>query len=114
MKNSIGNNVILTLFGESHQEYIGAVIDGLTPGIKVDEDFIKLMLKRRRPSSKTDTSRVEEDNFKIISGVFNGYTDGSPLTILIENKNTKSSDYTPNIPRPNQRNQNRYSYQKMW
>lgn len=100
MKNSIGNSVILTLFGESHQEYIGGVLDGLTPGIKVDEDFIKEMLLKRRPSLTSDTSRVEEDNFKIISGVFNGYTDGSPLTILISNQNTKSNDYNPDIPRP--------------
>ena len=100
MKNSLGSSVILTLFGESHQDYIGGVLDGLTPGIKVDEEFIKEMLTKRRPSLSSDTSRVEEDNFKIISGVFNGYTDGSPLTILIENKNTKSSDYNPDIPRP--------------
>lgn len=100
MKNSIGTSVIFTLFGESHQEYIGGVLDGLTPGIKVDEDFIKKMLKKRRPSSKMDTSRVEEDNFKIISGVFNGYTTGSPIALIIENKNTNSLDYQKDIMRP--------------
>ena len=100
MKNSLGTSVIFTLFGESHQDYIGGVLDGLTPGIKVDENFIKEMLKKRRPSFKTDTSRIENDDFEIISGVFNGYTDGSPLTILIRNQNKQSGDYTPNIPRP--------------
>ena len=100
MKNSLGNNVIFTLFGESHQEYIGGVLDGLTPGLKVDENFIKEMLKKRRPVLNLDTARVEEDNFKIISGVYKGFTDGSPLTILIENKNIQSEDYDFNFPRP--------------
>lgn len=93
MKNSIGKSVILTLFGESHGEAIGAVIDGLAPGIKVDEDFINLQLSKRRPTGNIETSRVEKDNFKIISGVFNGYTTGSPLCIIIPNENTKSADY---------------------
>lgn len=94
MKNSFGNSIILTLFGESHGEQIGAVLDGLAPGIPVDEEFIKRRLTLRRPSGQISTARVEADNFKIVSGVFNSKTTGTPLTILIENTNTKSKDYS--------------------
>ncbi len=96
MKNSFGNSIILTLFGESHGEYIGAVLDGLAPGIKVDVDFIKHQLTLRRPSGAISTSRVEQDEFEIVSGVFNGYTTGTPLTILIKNNNISSKDYQKN------------------
>lgn len=100
MKNSIGTNVILTLFGESHGEYIGATLDGLPVGIKVDEDFITSQLSKRRPNSSLDTGRIEKDNYQIISGVFNGYTSGSPLTILIKNENKHSDDYDKDLIRP--------------
>ncbi len=80
MKNSFGNSIILTLFGESHGEYIGAVLDGLAPGIKVDVEFIKHQLTLRRPNGAISTSRVEQDEFEIVSGVFNGFTTGTPLT----------------------------------
>ena len=102
MKNVLGTNVTLTLFGESHNEMIGATLDGICPGIKIDEEDIKIQLSKRRPQGKTETPRVENDNFKIISGVFNGYTTGAPLTILIENSNIKSKDYSKiqNIARP--------------
>ena len=100
MKNSIGETVIFTLFGESHQEYIGGVLDGLTPGIKVDEEFIKTQLAKRRPSSAMDTARVEEDDFQIISGVFNGYITGSPIAIIIKNNNAHSGDYNKDLVRP--------------
>lgn len=93
MKNTLGNNVKVTLFGESHGESIGCVIDGLSSGIRVDEEFIKSQLALRRPVGKISTSRVEEDNFKIVSGVFNNYTTGTPICIVIENNNTKSKDY---------------------
>ncbi len=96
MKNSFGNSIILTLFGESHGDYIGAVLDGLAPGIKVDVDFIKHQLTLRRPSGAISTSRVEQDEFEIVSGVFNGYTTGTPLTILIKNNNISSKDYQKN------------------
>ncbi len=96
MKNTIGKSVILTLFGESHGDYIGAVLDGMTPGILVDEEFIREQLAKRRPSSINETLRVENDNFQIISGVFNGYTTGSPLCIIIPNENVRSCDYDKN------------------
>ena len=69
MKNTIGDNLTLTLFGESHGEYIGAVLDGVTPGIKVDEDFINFQLARRRPQGKLETARVEKDEYILASGV---------------------------------------------
>lgn len=94
MKNVLGDNLTLTLFGESHSEYIGGTLDGLTPGIKIDEDVIKHYLSLRRPCSCMDTARVEEDEFKIISGVFNSYSTGAPLTIIIPNKNVNSNAYS--------------------
>lgn len=93
MKNTIGDNVTLTLFGESHGTYIGAVLDGIAPGIKVDEDFIKAQLTRRRPQNKIETTRIEMDEYILASGVFNGYTTGTPLAIIIPNKNVRSNDY---------------------
>lgn len=100
MKNTFGQSVAVTLFGESHGEYIGAVLDGLAPGLAVDEAFIRHQLSLRRPQGKISTSRVEADEFQIVSGVFEGKTTGTPLCILIPNTNTRSGDYTHNIPRP--------------
>ena len=93
MKNTFGNNVSVTLFGESHGEAIGAVIDGLAAGIKVDTDFIASQLDLRRPVGSISTPRAEKDNFKILSGVFEGKTTGTPICIVIPNENTHSSDY---------------------
>ena len=100
MKNTFGQSVAVTLFGESHGEYIGAVLDGLAPGLVIDEAFIRHQLSLRRPQGKISTARVEADEFHIVSGVLNGKTTGTPLCILIPNTNTRSGDYTPNIPRP--------------
>ncbi len=94
MRNTLGNNVTVTLFGESHGEAIGVVIDGLGAGIDVDLEFIKNQLTLRRPSGSISTGRVEEDKFQIVSGVFGGYTTGTPICILIPNENTKSKDYS--------------------
>ena len=93
MKNTFGQSVAVTLFGESHGEMIGAVLDGLAPGLQVDEDFIRHQLSLRRPQGKISTPRVEADEFSIVSGVFEGKTTGTPLCILIPNTNTKSKDY---------------------
>ena len=102
MKNSIGNNLQVTLFGESHGPVIGCVLDGLTPGIKIDEDFIRHQLSLRRPSGKISTARVEKDEFQIVSGEFNGYTTGTSLCILIPNSTQHSKDYskTASLARP--------------
>ncbi len=93
MKNTFGNNFTVTLFGESHGSGIGAVIDGIAPGIPVDEEYIKLRLSQRRPSGNISTSRREPDEFTIQSGVFNGYTTGTPICILIPNTCQHSGDY---------------------
>lgn len=93
MKNTIGQNVSVTLFGESHGAGIGAVIDGLAAGIDVDESFIEKQLDLRRPVGKISTPRVEKDHFQILSGVFEGKTTGTPICIAIPNDNTKSKDY---------------------
>ena len=77
MKNTFGQSVSVTLFGESHGAEIGAVIDGLAPGLCVDEDFIRHQLSLRRPYGKISTSRVESDLFRIVSGVFEGKDDGN-------------------------------------
>lgn len=95
MKNTFGNSVAVTLFGESHGEAIGAVLDGLAPGISVDTDYIAHMLTLRRPSGKISTPRQEKDAFRILSGVVNGKTTGTPIAIFIPNENVKSGDYAP-------------------
>ncbi len=93
MKNSFLQNVTVTVFGESHGAGIGAVLDGMPAGIPVNEEFIKHQLSLRRPSGDISTPRVEADNYIIYSGVFNGYTTGTPICITIPNENTRSKDY---------------------
>lgn len=100
MKNTFGQNLTVTLFGESHGPAVGAVIDGLSPGLTVDQDFINRQLSRRRPSSLLDTTRQEPDRFQILSGVFNGHTTGTPICIVIPNENTRSGDYVYGPARP--------------
>lgn len=102
MKNTFGNNITVTLFGESHGEAIGVVIDGLPSGIKIDREFIADCLSKRRPYGDISTARKERDEFKIISGINGDITAGSPVCILIENEDVRSNDYD-NIkltPRP--------------
>ena len=93
MKNTFGYSVAVTLFGESHGEAIGAILDGMAPGVVVDRDCIAHMLTLRRPNGKISTPRQERDAFEILSGVVNGKTTGTPITILIPNENVKSGDY---------------------
>ena len=102
MKNTFGNSIAVTLFGESHGEAIGAVIDGIAPGIKIDKEYISSRLDERRAKGKISTSRHEADEYEIISGVFNGYTTGTPITIMIRNTSTRSCDYSElkDTPRP--------------
>ena len=94
MKNTFGTSVAVTLFGESHGAYIGATIDGLAPGIGIDHEYIRRMLTLRRPAGKISTPRAEKDPYQIVSGVVNGTTTGTPITILIPNENVNSGDYT--------------------
>ena len=100
MKNTFGVSVCVTLFGESHGPEIGAVIDGLAPGIPVDEAYIARQLTLRRPAGSISTARQEQDPFRIVSGVFCGHTTGAPLTILIPNGDTRSRDYQLGAARP--------------
>lgn len=103
MSSIWGNNIKLSLFGESHGSAIGINIDGLPPGIRLDLEEIRLEMKRRSPGKdKISSSRVEKDEFEILSGYFNNRTTGTPLCMLIKNTNTKSRDYekTKDLIRP--------------
>lgn len=99
-KNTFGNALQITIFGESHGAAVGVVIDGITPGIDVDADFINHQLTLRRPAGKISTARQESDPWQIVSGVFEGKTTGTPVCIVIPNGDTRSRDYTPEIARP--------------
>ena len=100
MKNTFGTSVSVTLFGESHGPETGAVIDGLAPGLPVDEDFIAAQLTLRRPAGAISTARREKDAFRIVSGLFEGRTTGTPLTLLIPNGDVRSEDYRRGPARP--------------
>ncbi len=93
MKNTFGNAISVTLFGESHGPSIGVVLDGLAPGLPVDEAYMARLLSRRRPSDELSTPRRESDPFVLESGVFEGKTTGTPLCIRIPNADTRSGDY---------------------
>lgn len=93
MKNTFGQHLAVTLFGESHGPAVGAVLDGLCPGVAVDEENICRMLQLRQPGGQISTARKEKDQIEILSGVVNGVATGAPLTILIRNQDTKSGDY---------------------
>ncbi len=100
--NSFGRKFRVSIFGESHGEAIGVVLDGVQPGIRLDvEDFMGDIL-RRKSGSKGTTPRTEDDVPKILSGVYEGCTTGAPLTIIFHNRNTRSSDYKlfNDVPRP--------------
>lgn len=102
MKNSFGNSISLSVFGESHGDAIGVLLDGIAPGIKIDRDYIDQKLELRKPYGSISTARHEPDEYKILSGVFGGYTTGTPIAIIIENKDTQSKDYSGLLytPRP--------------
>ncbi len=92
--NSFGRNFIVTTFGESHGRALGCIVDGCPPGMPLDESDIQGDLNRRRPGqSRHTTQRNEPDQVQILSGVFEGQTTGTPIGMLIENKDQKSKDY---------------------
>lgn len=100
MKNTFGQSMSVTIYGESHGEFIGAVIDGMSPGLEIDTGYIDKRLAKRRPSGAISTSRVEADKYVIASGVFNGKTTGTPISIIIPNENKRSKDYNYGVARP--------------
>ena len=92
--NSIGQNFVVTTFGESHGVALGCVVDGCPPGMKLDVEDIQADLERRRPGrSRHTTQRNEPDQVEILSGVFEGVTTGTPIGLLIRNKDQRSKDY---------------------
>ena len=101
--NIFGELFRVSTFGESHGVAVGVVIDGCPAGIELDETDIQYELERRRPGqSILSTPRDEDDKCEILSGVFEGQTTGTPICILVYNKNQKSSDYSAikNLFRP--------------
>ncbi len=94
MGNSYGNLFSISTFGESHGPAIGVIIDGCPAGLEIDEIFIQSELSRRKPGqSKITTQRKEDDTFKILSGVFEGKSTGTPIALVIENTDQRSKDY---------------------
>jgi chorismate synthase len=95
LNNSYGQLFRISTFGESHGPAIGVVIDGCPAGLDIDESFIQSELDRRKPGqSKITTQRKEDDTFKILSGVFEGKSTGTPIAIVIENQDQRSKDYS--------------------
>lgn len=93
--NSFGKIFRITTFGESHGKGIGLIIDGCPAGVKIDEDFIQSELDRRKPGqSKIVTQRKESDTVQILSGVFEGYSTGTPIGMVIYNADARSKDYS--------------------
>lgn len=112
--NTFGKIFTITSFGESHGEAIGVVIDGCIAGMQVDLNLIQKDLNRRKPGqSKITSNRNEADEFEIISGVFEGRTLGSPITVLVKNKDQNSADYDnlKDIYRPSHAD---YTYHKKY
>lgn len=112
--NTIGKIFSVTTFGESHGSGIGVVIDGVPSGMPVDIGFLNVEMKRRRPGqSNIVTRRSESDEVEIISGVFEGRTTGTPLTLFIRNEDARSKDYShlKEVYRPSHAD---FTYQKKY
>src|SRR5665647_309751 len=101
--NSIGKEFTVTTFGESHGKVVGVVVDGCPAGLPLSEGDFQMELDRRIPSEpKIVSARIEKDDVKVLSGIFNGFTTGAPIAVVVENKETASSDYDAikDLPRP--------------
>ncbi len=101
--NSIGKEFTVTTFGESHGKVVGVVVDGCPAGLPLSEDDFQVELDRRIPAEpKIVSARVEKDVIKILSGLFKGLTTGAPIAMLVQNRETDSSDYEAikDLPRP--------------
>ena len=99
--NTWGSKLKISIFGESHGEGIGVILDGIPSGLCLDMDFIHHEMSRRAPGKNNlSTPRKEADEVEILSGIMNGITTGTPICGIIRNTNTRSHDYTPNLLRP--------------
>lgn len=100
--NTFGRKFKVSIFGESHGPYTGITIDGCPPGISINNDDFTTDINRRKTGAKGTSKRLEDDIPIIISGVFNGYTTGAPITIIFGNKNIESDSYSDykHLPRP--------------
>ncbi len=110
--NTFGRKYRITIFGESHGERIGVVVDGVPAGIAFAEEDMLADLTRRRSGARGTTPRKEDDAPQIVSGTFRGVTTGAPLTILFENKNTRSDDYEHLLAHPRPGHADRVAAQK--
>ena len=93
MSNILGKNLTLTLFGESHGEAIGAILDGLPGGVKIDRSYMQEMMDQRKAVGSLSTGRHEADEVQFLSGVKDGYSEGTPIALVIANTNVKRKDY---------------------
>lgn len=101
MSSEIGKKIKVSIFGESHGSAVGAVIDNLPAGERINYEELQGFLKRRQGgNNKYSTPRKEADIPEFVSGIKDGHTTGAPLCLMIKNENTKSSDYKVDIPRP--------------
>lgn len=99
--NTFGETIRLTIFGESHGEAVGMVLDGFPPGEAVDTEQLRELLWRRAPGTNDmSTARREADEPEFLSGLFNGLTTGAPICALIRNTDARPGDYKPEKPRP--------------
>ncbi|MFC1909746.1 chorismate synthase [Chloroflexota bacterium] len=103
MGNSIGRDFTVTSFGESHGRCVGVIVDGCPAGLSIDREEVQLEVDKRKPSLLAGgTPRAEDDEVEIFSGIFNGYTTGAPICMLLYNKSVNSSQYDKirYLPRP--------------
>ena len=94
MSNTTGKLFTFTSFGESHGKAIGGIVDGCPAGIHINEEFVQSELNRRRPGqSSISTPRKESDKVEFLSGIFEGFSTGTPIAFVIWNENQHSADY---------------------
>ena len=100
--NTFGRKFRVSIFGESHGEFIGVVMDGVPAGLELSEQDFEHDILRRKSGAKGTTPRIEDDMPVIVSGVYEGHTTGAPLTVMFRNGNTRSGDYSlfEAMPRP--------------
>lgn len=100
--NTFGRRFRVSIFGESHGELIGAVLDGVPAGLELSEHDFAADIARRKSGAKGTTPRIEDDKPMIVSGIYEGHTTGAPLTVVFRNGNTHSEDYSlfAAMPRP--------------